>query len=288
MKWFRFYHDAIDDPKVQRLPGDVFKFWVNLLCLASKSNQRGVVTASIEDIAFDVRLDDDTAATMMAELLRRGLIEEYAEGFAIHNWDARQFKSDDVSERVQRYRAKNDNSGETPDETLRETLHVTSHETLKPSVNSDSQINRVTEGTYVPGADAPKPKPPRKRTSSKNVLTPEQLARFERWYSEFPRKVNRAKAEEMWARIDPDDALVDVMVSKTREWAASPDWTKDDGQYVPHPATWLYNKRWTDGAPRQPGTITVLPGTPNPNKRGGYTAGELMQLAEQERRRESS
>lgn len=25
MKWFRFYHDALDDPKVQRLPGDVFR-----------------------------------------------------------------------------------------------------------------------------------------------------------------------------------------------------------------------------------------------------------------------
>src|SRR5690606_13086647 len=136
------------------------------------------------------------------------------------------------------------------------------------------------------------PPTPKRRKKSKS-LTPEQLARFERWYSVFPRKVNRAKAEEKWAEIDPDDELTDVMVSKTEEWAASPDWTKDGGQYVPHPATWLHNKRWTDGAPSKepaPGSLTVHSGgitdiRPGPR---GYTMDQLRQKAEMERLRESS
>jgi len=34
--WFRFYNDALDNPKVQLLPSDLFKTWVNLLCIASR------------------------------------------------------------------------------------------------------------------------------------------------------------------------------------------------------------------------------------------------------------
>ena len=35
-KWFRLYNDVINDPKVQRLDGETFKAWINILCLASK------------------------------------------------------------------------------------------------------------------------------------------------------------------------------------------------------------------------------------------------------------
>ena len=35
MRWFRFYAEAVYDPKVQRLPAAMFRQWVNLLCLAS-------------------------------------------------------------------------------------------------------------------------------------------------------------------------------------------------------------------------------------------------------------
>jgi len=32
-QWFRMYAEVLDDPKVQRLSGDEFKAWVNILCL---------------------------------------------------------------------------------------------------------------------------------------------------------------------------------------------------------------------------------------------------------------
>ena len=273
MKWFRFYHDALDDPKVQRLPGDLYKFWVNMLCLASRSDERGLIQMSVEEIAFDVRLDDETAASLMAELIQRDLIDETCEGFQIHNWNARQFKSDNVSERVSKHRERQ----KMQDETLQETLHVTPDETLKPSVNTDSQINRDTEGINPPN-------PPRKKSKGK-TLSPEQLARFERWYSEWPRKVNRAKAEEKWAEIDPDDELTEVMVAKTQEWASSPEWTKDGGQYIPHPATWLHNKRWTDGSPSKPtddqSWEIISGGNSGPGPRG-YTAAQLVAMSREE------
>jgi len=162
VKWFRFYHDAIDDPKVQRLPGDLFKCWVNLLCLASRNEERGLVTQGLEEIAFALRLSDEDTAAMLAELVRRGLIEDAVEGLQMHNWDARQFKSDNVSERVAKHRENTSPRHESPSETLHETLH----ETLKPSVNTELQINRVTELQKGEGANAHLPPPkPQKRAS---------------------------------------------------------------------------------------------------------------------------
>lgn len=181
MKWFRFYHDALDDPKVQRLPGDLFKFWVNLLCLGSRSQERGLVQMSVSDIAFDVRLDETEAADMMAKLIERGLIEEVVEGFQIHNWDARQFKSDNVSERVKKTRAKQKAEDET--------LQVTPGETLEPSVYTDTQINRVTDVQKVEGANAPQPPSPKPQ--------------------EPPKPKKRA------SRIPEDFAITD----RDREWA---------------------------------------------------------------------
>ena len=37
------------------------------------------------------------------------------------------------------------------------------------------------------------------------------------------------------------------MVSAIAVQATSPAWTKDGGQFIPHPSTWLNEGRWQDG-----------------------------------------
>lgn len=84
------YDDLLDDPKVQRLDPVLFKTWVNLLCLASRNDG---TLPGIEDIAFALRISDDDAASRMADLVAKGLIDD-GEELTPHNWNARQFKSD--------------------------------------------------------------------------------------------------------------------------------------------------------------------------------------------------
>lgn len=105
MKWFRFYSDALDDPKVQRLPGDLFKTWVNLLCLCAKND--GDLPA-LEDIAFALRLSDEQMSAAMDEFQRRGLVDMEGDTSLPHNWHGRQMNSDrdpTATERKQRQRA---------------------------------------------------------------------------------------------------------------------------------------------------------------------------------------
>jgi len=106
MMWFRFYSGALDDPKVQRLTGDLFKVWVNLLCLANEAEERGALPLP-DDIAFRLRLDFQKAEDAMRGLVRAGLLDEDAEGgLHIHGWETRQKKSDDVTARVHKHRNK--------------------------------------------------------------------------------------------------------------------------------------------------------------------------------------
>lgn len=118
-RWFRFYAEALDDPKVQKLDPSTFKHWVNLLCLAAKND--GVLPAQ-DDIAFALRIDDIACQSLLDRLLIAGLIDILKGGpngsrIAPHGWSARQYKSDVSTDRVKRFRERSRNVSETPPET---------------------------------------------------------------------------------------------------------------------------------------------------------------------------
>lgn len=118
-RWFRMYDEILDDPKVQKLPPEDFKAWVNLLCLASKNDGK---LPSTTDIAFALRVTEDAVTTLLDRLLSAGLIDVRSGGangshHAPHGWQKRQYKSDTSVERVKRYRERHRNATETADET---------------------------------------------------------------------------------------------------------------------------------------------------------------------------
>ena len=82
-------------------------------------------------------------------------------------------------------------------------------------------------------------------TSHRDVLNGHR-AGFERFYSVFPKKRGKGRAERVWAKLRPDDALVNAMLSKIEQAKRTPEWMKEGGQFIPHPATWLKSKGWED------------------------------------------
>lgn len=103
-RWFRFYDEALNDPKVQRLPPHLFKTWVNLLCLSSKN--AGKIPCD-DDVAFQLRLSVQDAAQQIDDLILAGLVDIDANGARVpHNWHERQYASDSSAERTRKYREK--------------------------------------------------------------------------------------------------------------------------------------------------------------------------------------
>jgi len=69
------------------------------------------------------------------------------------------------------------------------------------------------------------------------------LADFERFWASYPKRKHRGQAERAWAKQRPP---IDTVVSALEVQRRSRDWVKDDGQYIPYPATWLNAKGWLD------------------------------------------
>lgn len=66
---------------------------------------------------------------------------------------------------------------------------------------------------------------------------------FVHFWKIYPRKVGKGAALNAWLRVKPDLDAVDKALTWQRR---SPEWTKDGGAFVPHPTTYLNQRRWED------------------------------------------
>lgn len=76
-------------------------------------------------------------------------------------------------------------------------------------------------------------------------LTREQQALFERFYTVYPKKVDRATAEKAWAKIDPtpNEAMAEKIIAAV-EASKKYDSRFRERQYIPNPASWLNAKAY--------------------------------------------
>lgn len=73
--------------------------------------------------------------------------------------------------------------------------------------------------------------------------------RFNRFWTQYPRKVGKDAAWRAWQKRRPDDELTLSMLSALEWQIKQPQWLKDRGQYIPHPSTYITQGRWQDEAP---------------------------------------
>lgn len=69
---------------------------------------------------------------------------------------------------------------------------------------------------------------------------------FLRFWQAYPRKIGKGAAWRSWQRIDPDNDTQIKIFRALTEQIPSAQWTKEQGRFVPHPATWLNQSRWED------------------------------------------
>ncbi len=129
MKWLRLYVDILDDEKIARMSDRTYRIFTYLLLLSREREQEGTIDMSLGDVAWRLRMPEKDIAKAIADLKALNILFEDNSSIQFINWSKRQFRSDDVNSRVQRFRGKKINKHETFHETLRETLDVTAPET---------------------------------------------------------------------------------------------------------------------------------------------------------------
>lgn len=81
---------------------------------------------------------------------------------------------------------------------------------------------------------------------------------FDRFWAAYPRKEAKPKAQRAFAKLKVTEELLNTMLEAIRRQAKAKHWDRPEmRKYIPHPATWLNNRRWEDeiiGADTQPDT----------------------------------
>lgn len=70
--------------------------------------------------------------------------------------------------------------------------------------------------------------------------------RFEEFWKAYPKKKSKGYAEKAFYRIKPTAELQKQILDAIQNSKQSEQWQKDNGQFIPHPATWLNSKGWED------------------------------------------
>jgi hypothetical protein len=69
---------------------------------------------------------------------------------------------------------------------------------------------------------------------------------FDKFWQAYPKKVGKDDARKAFDKRKPDDGLLAAMLSTLAVQVNTQQWTKDNGQFVPNPSTWLNQGRWQD------------------------------------------
>lgn len=234
MKWFRFYADALHNPKVQRLPPETFKSWINVLCLAAESG--GNLDQDIDNIAYSLRVDSSQAAKILSELEAAKLLDRTKRGLKPHNWDERQFRSDVSTSRVQKFRKQQRNGvGET-------------------TGNVSRNVSRNTIGNG----------PEQNRTDTEQIQNRSEIVHedeFQRAWNRWPAKGRRREilCQQQWVQLFVTEAEPAELIRKIHRgidrWLKSVEFEKG---FVFGFADFLCNRRWNED-PEQSGDDGHVP-----------------------------
>jgi len=79
------------------------------------------------------------------------------------------------------------------------------------------------------------------RKEDKNIYSDE----FLEFWNAYPRKVGKGAASKAYRAIKAKPPKADILNAVVRQ-AASSKWQEESGRWIPHPQTWLNQRRWED------------------------------------------
>ena len=240
---YYFSHDANAqfDPKIERLVrcqgwAGYGLFWALIERLRSEADYS--LVANYEDLAWALRVDQKDLKDLINDF---GLFEVKDGVFFSPSLDTRMGRLDAIREkRIEAGRLGGQASAKAKAK-------------QKPSKKeaNDKQHNITKVCSKKP----------------KNPYTED----FELWWKNYPkhRRVKKKESATVWnkSKLQP----IDNMIETLKKQCSSQDWTKEGGQFVPHPTTYLRAGRWTDEVSEAPR-----------DEKAGYNTQQLANLAARE------
>lgn len=159
MPWFRIYSEILDDKKIKRITrhsacskAEIIGVWVCLLSLANDATDRGKLMISddtyydIDDIEEITGVHQSKLEELLMLFVSLGMLSEIGNGYEITNWNTRQFKSDNSTERVKNFRSKNI---ETLQQRYKTVIDTDTDTDTEEETEQDSQPAVVVDKLYT-------------------------------------------------------------------------------------------------------------------------------------------
>lgn len=69
---------------------------------------------------------------------------------------------------------------------------------------------------------------------------------FQKFWGMYPKKAAKKDAYKAWKKLNPDESLTQTIIEAVKRFSLTPQWQKDNGQFIPNAATFLNGERWKD------------------------------------------
>jgi len=211
------YAEFATDPKVQSMDETLQRRFVMFLCL-NCNGEYGKLTE--DELAFSLRITPAELVNTMDVFKQKGFLGDNGE---IRNWNKRQYKSDNVAERVKKHREKKKKRG--------------CNVTVSPS-DTDSEADTESEKNKNPSAST---------TPTRKVVSRETSAEDPAWLLDFKLAYPQRAGDQGWrkavraahARITEGHTIAEFIAGAQRYAAFCEASGKAGTEYVKQACTFL-------------------------------------------------
>jgi uncharacterized protein YdaU (DUF1376 family) len=144
----------------------------------------------------------------------------------------RNAKQECVRTELKAYHERQQNAGKHGAEQRygRKGCHSTAMPPLKQPYSSSSASASSVRTPMAPVADAP------------------GANGFDAFWTAYPKRKAKPRALKAWKTLKPSAEIQALILQAVTRQRTSPSWTKDGGEFIPYPATWLRGRQWEDEA----------------------------------------
>ena len=240
VKWIKITTNVFDNRKIrmiEKMPeGDaIIIIWFKVLCLAGTINDDGMIMFTPEipytEEMIASQFDRPISIIRLAfqTFIRFGMLEVVDNILKVSNWE--KYQNIEGMEKIrQQNRLRKQRERER--KLLQSGCSNNGHVKSRDSHATDIDIDIDKEYIYA--------------------------QTFDQFYAKYPKKKARQAAVKAWQKLKPDDDLFRQIMSGLDNHIKSEDWAKDEGKFIPYPATWINGRRWEDELKKKSGGLREL------------------------------
>ena len=255
--WLKLKEDFFRDKRIKKLRriagGDTYTvIYLKLQLLSLKNNgaliYEGIEPTFEEEMALDIDEDLDNVKITIAFLKANGLLDETDQDHYVMTETIQCIGSESASAaRVRKHRelkAQKQQALQCNTQVTNSNIEIEKREKIKDKelereleIEKELEIELELDKESTELAALP--------ANAGVVLTFEEQA-FNEFWKAYPKKVNKKGAFTSFKRIKNLKDEMPLIMAALERFKASKDWLKDNGQYIPHPQTFINQERWKD------------------------------------------